>query len=187
MKRQNRLHFYGLVFLLVGLVVPGLSGTALGAQKKDVKKAVEADVNMNNKKVTKSKTIRKGPDEMRLPGHSITVRVTGDGILRARKVKIKAVKPGRPLTETLSLNDSGDVTHTFNLGSIVHLAQGTYRVTVEQGPADEANYPDPAANVCFDNTTPASRTVTIDNGHRNATVDFTINYIIRWNSNVLCW
>ena len=75
MKRQNRLHFYGLVFLLVGLVVPGLSGTALGAQKKDVKKAVEADVNMNNKKVTKSKTIRKGPDEMRLPGEPRVVLV----------------------------------------------------------------------------------------------------------------
>lgn len=196
MNRQYKLYYLGLVFLLLAGVLMILSGNAFCAQKMDKKKAAEADVNMSNKKVTRSKTMQKGPSEVRMPSHSITVRVNGEGILRARKVKIKALKnaaPGerrRTLTKTLSLNNDGDVTHKFDLGSIEITAQGTWTVTVEQGPADEANYPDPAANVCFRGATPTpagSNVVRIDDRHRNVTVDFTISYSILWNSNRLCW
>ncbi len=67
MHRQNRVVLKGLLFLLTGVVLVGLSGTAFGAQEVDTSKAVKTDGTVSNKKVNKAKTIRKDPSKMRMP------------------------------------------------------------------------------------------------------------------------
>ena len=213
MHRQTRVVLMGLLFLLTGVVLVGLSGTAFGAQEVDTSKAVKTDGTVSNKKVNKAKTIRKdpskmrmpedpsemrmpedpsemrmpeGPSEMRMPEYSIRVQVNGDRRLEGRKVIMKLRKGGRSTTRTVSLNSSGDADHRFILGSVAVSVEGDWTVTVEQGPEDSSNYYS-TANICFRGTDPASHSVTLDRSHRSATVAFTIEYVIAWDREGICW
>lgn len=195
MHRQNRVVLMRLLFLLAGVVLVGFSGTAFGAQKVDTSKAVKTDETVSNKKVNKAKTIRKGPSEMRMPEgpsemrmpeYSIRVQVNGDRRLEGRKVIMKLRKGRRSTTRTVSLNSSGDADHRFILGSVAASVEGNWTVTVEQGPEDSSNYYS-TANICFRGTDPASHSVTLDRSHRSTTVAFTIEYVIAWDREGICW
>jgi hypothetical protein len=201
---HRRVVLMGLLFLLTGVVLVGLSGTAFGAQEVDTSKALKADGTVSNKKVNKAKTIRKdpskmrmpedpsetrmpeGPSEMRMPEYSIRVQVNGDRRLEGRKVIMKLRKGGRSTTRTVSLNSSGDADHRFILGSVAVSVEGNWTVTVEQGPEDSSNYYS-TANICFRGTDPANHSVTLDRSHRSATVAFTIEYVIAWDREGICW
>ena len=192
------------VLLALSFSGVGLSGTAFGAQEVDTSKAVKTDGTVSNKKVNKAKTMRKGPSEMRMPEdsgemrmpegpsemrmpeYSIRVQVNGDRRLEGRKVIMNLRKGGRSTTRTVSLNSSGDADHRFNLGSMVVSVEGNWTVTVEQGPEDSSNYYS-TANICFRGTDPASHSVTLDCSHRSATVAFTIEYVIAWDREGICW
>ena len=184
--RQNRVVLMGLLFLLTGVVLVALSGTAIGDQKVETNKAVKTEGSVSNKKVNEAKTMPKGPSEMRMPDYRIRVQVNGDRRLEGRKVTIRLRKGRANQTRTLSLNSSGDAEHRFNLGSVAPAVEGNWTVTVEKGPEDSRNYYS-TANICFEGTDPANHIMTLDRSHRSVTVAFTINYVIAWDRQGICW
>ena len=103
-----------------------------------------------------------------------------------RKVKV-VLRRGvtTVMSQELSLDRTGNV--NYAVSSSILLTDGRYTITVEKGASDPENYTS-TANWCFDGTTPASRTVTIDASHTtHRNQDFTINYYLAWDRPGICW
>ena len=189
MPRQNRVVVTGLLFLLTGGVLVGLSGTAFGGPRtmpEGGEMRMPEGGGMRMPEGPRERSMPEGPSEMRMPEYSIRVQVNGDRQLEGRKVIMKLRKGRRSTTRTVSLSSSGDADHRFNLGSVAVSVEGNWTVTVEQGPEDSSNYHS-TANICFRGTDPASHSVTLDRSHRSATVGFTIEYEIDFDRHGMCW
>jgi len=132
------------------------------------------------------RVIRNPATTLRMPSHSITVSVQGDNALGGRRVNITVRKGRSSRSQTVSLNNSGDATVPFPLGSVPTIAHGNYTIHVSKVNGDPAHYAS-SANYCFDGTQPASHATTIDAAHRNVRVNFALRASIAWNRQGYCW
>jgi len=149
--------------------------TVAGAHKK-----IPRESSANEKESTL------GSGKMRLSQPSITGHVIGgsEGFhIQGRKVKI-LLKQGRQtiFSQIKTLDSNGACDYRF-----LPMVLGTYFVTVEKV-ASTAGTLSSTLNVCFDGTTPVSRTITLTKRSQTISAqDFTINFYIAWDYPHLCW
>ena len=97
-------------------------------------------------------------------------------------IKTSICLPKTIFSQIKTLDSNGACDYRF-----LPMVLGTYFVTVEKV-ASPAGASSSTLNVCFDGTTPVSRTVTLTKRSRTVSAqDFTINFYIAWDYPHLCW
>lgn len=107
----------------------------------------------------------------------------GTSNLAGRKVLVKLWQGSRVLyRRELSLEADGITAYKFKLRFT-----GRYKVTVEKGPEDSANYAN-TANICFDGTDPGQIFVDVVSAVKNyPDKNFNILNTIAWDRRGICW
>jgi hypothetical protein len=121
------------------------------------------------------------------PTYAIRGNVNGgtEGrLIRERKVKVLLKHGGSTfMSRTLTLDSNGSADYAFS-GPMLRPA--TYTLSVEKVDSNPDTLTN-TLNVCFNGTTPATRTVTLSSTTREVNnQDFVINFVIAWDRD-LCW
>ena len=164
------------IAMICGLVIgPALTVPAKQADTEKAKIMQKID----------RRTRQMNPTSVRHLGYRISGRISAasDGhLIRARRIKIILRKGHETVfTQTKTLDAAGACNYQF-----MPRFPGDYTLAVQK--VATSTPPSSTLNVCFNGTTPASRSVTLD--ARSRTIggqDFSIRFFVAFDRHGLCW